>query len=61
MKERLITIVAMPDALTLDITDPADVFTLANDSFSAENINLNYKVVIVSATDELEVKTKSEL
>nr|WP_315034730.1 hypothetical protein [uncultured Chryseobacterium sp.] len=61
MKERLIVIVEMPDALTLDVVGPADVFTLANDSFYSENINLSYKVVIGSATIDLEVKIKSDI
>ncbi|CAH0193922.1 DJ-1/PfpI family protein [Chryseobacterium sp. Bi04] len=55
MKKHVIVIVAMPDALTLDITGPADVFTMAND----QNNDINYEVHIVSPTNELEVITRS--
>ncbi|SHF30945.1 GlxA family transcriptional regulator [Pedobacter caeni] len=60
MEKRLIVIVAMPDALTLDIIGPADVFTGANHFLPPEiNREIEYEVLTVSATEDLEISTRS--
>lgn len=60
MEKRLVVIVAMPDALTLDIIGPADVFTGANYFFPPEiNKDMDYEVLTVSATEDLEISTRS--
>lgn len=62
MEKRLVVIVAMPDALTLDIIGPADVFTGANHFYPSETlkkVDVEYEVLTVSATEDLDVSTRS--
>jgi len=63
MRTLSIVIVAMPDAMALDIICPSDVFHNANRLSADEKSDrkINYNVVIVSATKDLLVKTNSGL
>ena len=64
MKKRLVVVVAMPDALALDITGPSDVFFNAKrllESESGSRLPETYQLVIVSPTDELSITTSSGL
>jgi len=62
MEKRLIVIVAMPNNFALDITGPGDVFSSAKKIIAADvlkNYQMNYELLIVSATTEQDVLTNS--
>ena len=64
MEKRLIVIVAMPNNFALDITGPGDVFSSAKKIIAADvlkNYQMNYELLIVSATTEQDVLTNSGL
>lgn len=62
MEKRIVVIVVMPDGLSLDITGPADVFSVAAEIIAAkgfDHTNKNYRLIFASATEELNVATSS--
>ncbi|MEN0055080.1 MAG: GlxA family transcriptional regulator [Mucilaginibacter sp.] len=64
MEKRLIVIVAMPDALSLDITGTTDVFSFAKQMINQQGndyLHHGYEVVVASATYDLNVTTNSGL
>lgn len=63
MQTRSVVIIAMPNAMAIDIVCPSDVFHNANRMTAVDRTekNIFYNVAIVSATTELNVKTSSGL
>lgn len=63
MKTRSVVVIAMPNAMALDIICPSDVFHNANRVVENERGGGNkaYEVTIVSATRELNIRTSSGL
>lgn len=64
MQKRLIVIIAMPDALALDIIGPSDVFSCARQITEQADpgfLGGNYELIIASATEQLNVVTNSGL
>lgn len=61
MKSKLVVIVVMPDALSLDITGPADVFNGANHAIGGFNQGNSYRLMYVSPTGEIDVRLNNGL
>jgi transcriptional regulator GlxA family with amidase domain len=63
MKKQLIVILAMHEALALDIIGPCDVFSTANHMLGSltDGNNARYRILIASPTRELDVVTNSGL